>query len=204
MKNMEKKPVKTSKPRVKKTSNPKQEKPVIEKVEDVQRLVHLLQVHQIELEHQNQELRIAQEELEVSRNKYVNLFDFSPIPYFTLDLNGAIKEVNLSASKMFGIDRNKLIGKRFASYISLEEKEVFNSFLKTVFSSPVKHTCEVKVMSKDKSLFNVLLEGLEIEDALEPDRRCQVALIDLTEFKHVENSLKKSTEELIILNNTKD
>ncbi len=58
---------------------------LVQKFEDVQRLVHLLQVHQVELEHQNEELRIAHEELEVSRNKYVNLFDFSPTPYFTLD-----------------------------------------------------------------------------------------------------------------------
>ncbi len=77
-------------------------------MEDVQKLLHLLEVHQVELEHQNQELRIAQEEIEVSRNKYVNLFDFSPIPYFTLDPDSVIMEANLSASKMFGIERKKL------------------------------------------------------------------------------------------------
>ena len=82
--------------------------PMVDKFEDVQKLVHLLQVHQIELEHQNEELRITQNELEVSRNKYVNLFDFSPTPYFTLDVEGLIKEVNLSASKMLGIGRSKL------------------------------------------------------------------------------------------------
>ena len=134
----------------------KAKKPVSDKhdnnedFEDVQRLVHLLQVHQIELEHQNQELRIAQEELEVSRNKYVNLFDFSPIPYFTLDPDGIIREVNLSASKMFGIDRNKLIGKHFITFILSDERDVFHSFIKTVFNSSVKHSCELNVMNKNK------------------------------------------------------
>ena len=99
--------------KVKKKTEPKSKKPADKKIEEVQKLVHLLQVHQVELEHQNHELRIAQEDLEVSRNKYVNLFDFSPIPYFTLDLKGIIKEANLNASKMFAIERKKLIGRYF-------------------------------------------------------------------------------------------
>jgi len=67
--------------------------------QDIRKLVHLLQVNQVELEHQNQELRIAEQELEASRNRYVNLFDFSPIAYFSLDAQGVIKEVNLSAGR---------------------------------------------------------------------------------------------------------
>ena len=106
---------KESKKTVKKAGGkikPKPKNRSADKFEDVQKLVHLLKVHQIELEHQNEELRVTQNELEVSRNKYVNLFDFSPTPYFTLDMEGIIKEVNLSASKMLGIGRNKLIGKK--------------------------------------------------------------------------------------------
>jgi PAS domain S-box-containing protein len=188
----------------KKKSELKPKKTSVEKIEDVKKLVHLLQVHQIELEHQNEELRIAQEELEVSRNKYVNLFDFSPIPYFTLDPVGKIMEVNLSASKMFGIDRKILIGKRFSSFILIDEKDIFNSFIKTVFASPVKHSCEFKVMSKDKRVLSVLMEGLKLDDMLESGPKCQVALIDLTEYKKIEVSLKESNEELKKLNSTKD
>ena len=116
----------------KKTNKKIETKPkqlAIEKIEDVKRLVQLLQIHQIELEHQNEELRIAHAELEISRYKYVNLFDFSPTPYFTLDPNGIIKEINLSASKMIGSDRNKLIGKSFISYIPSDEKDIFHKTL---------------------------------------------------------------------------
>lgn len=174
------------------------------KIRDVQRLVHLLQVHQIELEHQNEELRIAQEELEVSRNKYVNLFDFSPIPYFTLDTDGIIREVNLSASKMFGIDRNKLIGKHFITFTLLAERDIFNLFIKNIFNSMEKQTCELKVVSKNKSVFSVRLEGLKIDDLLETNHQCQVALIDLTEHKRIEHSLVESNENLKSINNIKD
>ena len=176
-KNKSKKPMNK---KAKKNIKAKPEKPTVKLMKDLQRLAQLLQVHQIELEHQNQELRIAQEELEVSRNKYVNLFDFSPIPYFTLDPDSIIKEVNISASNMFGIDRSKLIGKHFITYIPLTERDIYNSFLKTVFSSPEKQTCELHVMNKNKRVFHVRLEGLEVVNILESDRKYQVALIELT------------------------
>ncbi|MHB9041754.1 MAG: PAS domain-containing sensor histidine kinase, partial [Melioribacteraceae bacterium] len=92
MKRAKKESEKTVIKKVKKKIEPKTKKTAVEKIEDVKKLVQLLQIHQIELEHQNEELRIAQEELEVSRNKYVNLFDFAPIPYFTLNKHGIIKE----------------------------------------------------------------------------------------------------------------
>ena len=81
---------------------------------------------------------------------------------------------------MFGIDRNKLIGKHFITYIPLTERDIYNSFLKTVFSSPEKQTCELHVMNKNKRVFHVRLEGLEVVNILESDRKYQVALIELT------------------------
>ena len=161
----------------KKTAKPK--KTDVAKVGDVQRLVQLLRINQIELEHQNQELRITQEELEVSRNKYVSLFDFAPIPYFTLNKEGVIKEVNLIASKMFGVDRNKLVGRRFINFIPLEERDAFNLFMDAIFNYHIKSSSELKVIDKDKQVFNARLEGLEMEDSLQKEKKCQVALIEL-------------------------
>jgi PAS domain S-box-containing protein len=171
---------KTKSKKTKKITRTIPRKLVIQKKEDVQKLVELLQVHQIELEHQNQELKIVEEELEVSRNKYVNLFDFSPIPLFVLDLEGSIKGVNLCASSMLGIDRNKLIDKHLSAYIPIAERDVYKSFMAIVFNSPEKQSCELNVMNKDKRVFHVRLEGRELTDTLESIRTCQVALIDLT------------------------
>lgn len=203
-----KRPGKTSKEVVnkksKKKTGSKPKKTEFDKIKDIKELVHLLQVHQIELEHQNQELRNAHEELEVSRFKYVNLFDFSPIPYFTLNPNGIIKEVNLSASKMLRIDRNKLIGRSLITFIPSNEKDIFNSFSKNVFNSDEKHSCELKIINKEKHLYYVRLEGLRLDETLEPDPKCQVALIDLTEYKKIEDSLKETNEALTVLNSTKD
>jgi len=145
----------------------------------MQRLIHLLQVHQIELEHQNLELRLAQEELEVSRNKYVNLFDFAPIPYFTLDPASIIKEANFSASKLLGIERKKLIGKRLSSFIPLSEKGNFGLFIKAILNSNIKHSCESKILDKDKNQLSVRFEGLVLDNELDENPKLQVALIYL-------------------------
>ncbi|MHB8853730.1 MAG: PAS domain-containing sensor histidine kinase [Ignavibacteriaceae bacterium] len=201
---VEKNKVKTSIKKAKKGNKPKVKVSVKNKMDDMHKLVHLLEVHQVELEHQNQELRIVQNDLEVSRNRYVYLFDFAPIPYFSLDMNGIIKEVNLNASKMLGVERNKLIGKSLSIYISREDQEIFHSFMKSVLNSNIKQSCELKITNKVKSVFYILLEGLKIDDPLESSQECQLALIDLTERKKVEDSVKKYSEELKILDATKN
>ena len=204
MKRTKKEPGKTIIKKAVKKIKPKIKKPAVKKIERTERLIQLLQVHQIELEHQNQELKIAQEELEVSRSKYVNLFDFSPIPYFTMDPDGVIEEVNLSASKMIGLERKKLIGRKITTYIPTDAREVFLSFMKDVFRYTEKQSCHLTVMNNDKSVLQVLLEGIKLEDTLEPGLKCQVALIDLTEYKNIEDSLKESNKKLKRLNSTKD
>jgi hypothetical protein len=71
------------------------------------------------------------------------------------------------------------VGKRFISFIPLDKREVFDKFINNVFSSDIKNSCELEVMNKDKRVFNVRLEGLKLEDALQTDQKCQVALIEL-------------------------
>jgi PAS domain S-box-containing protein len=107
--------------------------PVPQSKETIQRLVHELEVHQIELEMQNAELRQAREELELSRNKYVELYDFAPIGYFTFDAQGRIKEVNLTGAKIMGVERQGLINKSFTGFIAdADGKENFLNHCQTV------------------------------------------------------------------------
>jgi PAS domain-containing protein len=151
-----------------------------DKMDDMQRLIHLLQVNQIELEHQTQELRIIQNELEVSRNNYVAFFDFSPIPYLSLDINSIIKEVNLKASKLLGEGRNKLVNKNIISHIVPDDQGTFCSFVKSVFNSDVQQTCEIKMLSKNKTIIKVKLEAIVLTDSLESNQKCLLALIELS------------------------
>jgi len=78
-------------------------------VEESQRLVHELQVHQLELEMQNEELRRAQSELEASQAKYFELFDLAPVGYLLLNEEWLILEANLTAATLLGIERGRLL-----------------------------------------------------------------------------------------------
>jgi PAS domain S-box-containing protein len=173
-------------PRSKTLVSTKPRKRTAEMAGDVEKLMHLLELNQIELEHQNQELRITEQELEVSRIKYVNLFDFSPIPYFVLDMDGVVQEVNLCASKMFGIDRNKLVGRRFAAYIQQGDKDTFYAFMKAVSTSSTRQSCKLTIINKDKLDFRVQLEGMRLDSNLQSATECQIALIDFTKYQKAE------------------
>ncbi|MRR57230.1 MAG: PAS domain-containing protein [Deltaproteobacteria bacterium] len=96
----------------------------------MRRLVHELQVHQVELEMQNEELRQAREALEVSRNKYAELYDFAPVGYFAFDAHGLIREVNLAGAQLLGIERQLLANKPFSQFIAdAEGRAVFSRHL---------------------------------------------------------------------------
>ena len=164
--------------------------------EEIEKLVQSLQVYQVELEHQNQELRLTEQELEESRARYIDLFDFAPIPYVALDREGAMKEVNVSACVLLGVDRENLIARRFGAFVAPEDKQLFSSFLKGVVSSPGKHACRLNVMSNGKKPLYVSLEGVRSADTNGSDPRCQVALIDMSDYKKLEGEYKKVSAEL--------
>src|ERR1035437_4901072 len=81
--------------------------------EEVQPLLHELQVHQIELEMQNTEIRQARDVVETALEKYTDLYAFAPVGYFTFDRNGNIITVNLCGARLLGVERSRLIGRHF-------------------------------------------------------------------------------------------
>ncbi len=85
---------------------------------DIEKLVHELQIHQIELQIQNDELRRIEQELTESREKYSDLYDFAPVGYVTCDSQGKILEVNLTACSLLGVERHKLLHKPFHPFVA--------------------------------------------------------------------------------------
>ena len=88
---------------------------------DARALVHELQVHQIELEMQNEELQRARGAAEEASEKYGDLFDFAPIGYFLWDAEGRILEINLAGAALLGLDRNAMIQKQFGQFVAMEQ-----------------------------------------------------------------------------------
>jgi len=163
-------------------------------VKDVQQLVHELQIHQIELEMQNEGLRRAQMELEAARDRYVDLYDFSPAGYLALDTSGTIVEANLRAGMLFGINRNKLIGQSLARLLASDDQDLFHRHCQDVLKTGTRQTCEVHLRKKAGAASCVYLASLAIQE--EPGRITQwrTAILDVTERERTEDALRESEE----------
>ncbi len=145
---------------------------------EVNKLLHELQVHQIELEMQNEELRQAYETAELALKKYTMLFDLSPMGYFSLDAEGAIYDLNFTGADMLDERRFSLIGSNFKLFVSEESKPVFNNFFQKIYSSSTKESCEVLLGYDKKPLCSVYMEGVVTGD----DQKCLLSVIDISKF----------------------
>ena len=102
--------------------------------DDVRELVHELQVHQIELETQNEELRRAQETITESRNRYVDLYDKAPTGYVTLDPEGFIVDLNRKGARLLGAPRSSLIQRPFILFVAPKDRQTFHAYLSPIVS----------------------------------------------------------------------
>ena len=140
-------------------------RPTDMRLEEATSFIHELQMHQIELEMQNEELRSAQAQLEESRMRYADLYNFSPVGYLTFDQQGLIVEANLTAAKQLNTERAILIKKHFSLYLRKHDRDVFRLHLDKVFKTRERQTCEVKLNPiKSEGLF-ARLDSILIEDA---------------------------------------
>jgi PAS domain-containing protein len=156
----------------------KANRPVLES--DDKKLLHELQVHQIELEMQNEELRQAYETAEAALKKYTMLYDFAPMGYFTLDHDGTICELNFTAAEMLGDKRFALLNSNFKLFISEDSKPVFNIFFNKVYTEKTKESCEVLLGYNSIPLCYVYMEGIVTGD----DRKCLLSVVDISGFKN--------------------
>ena len=165
---------------------------------EVQRVIHELRVHQIELEMQNEELRQAQELLEESRSRYLDLYDFAPIGYLTLDKRGFIKEANLIAAGLLQVERPRLINVHFAHFIVLEDRGAFRRHLNLVLQEEERQTIELRLKRKDGQEFFALLESAFYQD-ITGSGLCRTAFSDISKRRQAEANLRESEERFRVL-----
>jgi formate hydrogenlyase transcriptional activator len=164
---------------------------------DMRRLLHELQVHQVELEMQNEELLRAREELEVSRNKYAELYDFAPVGYFTFDARGLIREVNLAGAQLLGIERRRLANKPFTSLIAdAEGREIFSSHLESVLQRQGMQKCEIRLTGKDGTVIHGQLQSVTVDNAENKDRYILTSIVDGTVHGRLEEALQNAHDKL--------
>lgn len=150
------------------------------------RLLHELQVHQIELEMQNAELRQARDEAEKALAEYADLYDFAPIGYLTIDRAGTIRGANLTFASLVGVERSRLRGRHFGRLVTGEDRSFFSDFLEKIFTNKGKEVCELALLKDGAPPLFVLIEA--VVDA--SGQECRAAIIDISARRQLEAELK--------------
>src|SRR3990172_5916668 len=162
------------------------------------KLIHELNVHQIELEMQNEELRNTHLVLEDITDRYIRLYDFAPVGYFTISKEGMINDVNLTGASLLGIERQKLINRGFGHFVVPEDMELWDRHIVSVLKNEEKRTCELWIKLEDGSNLYVRLGSIRMETK-DGKYLVHTAMNDITERKRAEEKTQAALKEKEIL-----
>jgi PAS domain S-box-containing protein len=158
----------------------------------VQPLLHELRVHQIELEMQNEELRRTQLELEVSRERYFDLYDLAPVGYFTISEQGLIQEGNFTAAGLLGVSRGAMVKQRLSVFIFPEDQDIYYLHRKHLFETGEPQTFELRMVREDGTVFWANLTATKASDA-DGASMWRAVVSDITERKWAEEALRTAS-----------
>jgi PAS domain S-box-containing protein len=145
-----------------------------------ERLLHELQVHQIELELQNEELVARRGELEASLARYTDLYDFAPVGYATLAAGGTLIQANLAGAQLLGSARERLAGKRLAMFVVEHDRRAFREWLAQVFAGSEPLPCQLRLLAIDAA--GVAQRTVQIDGKLSSNGdQCLAVLIDVSQ-----------------------
>ncbi len=161
--------------------------------EDLQTIVHELQVHQIQLELQNEEMRRVQAELDLSRTRYFELFDLAPVGYITVSESGLILEANLTFATQLGVPRGELVGAPLHRFIHRQEQDAFYLMHNRVLETGAPHACELRMLKSDGTVFWGRMEAAATptEDTMPVLR---ISISDINARKQTEEELRRSEQ----------
>jgi PAS domain S-box-containing protein len=152
--------------------------------------------YEIELKLQHEALRVADKTIREAQARYVDLYDFAPVGYFTFDQRGLVKEVNLTAAGLLGYEVSFLIAKPFGALITPPYRDTFRLHIKSVFENGGNRVDGLELKRKDGTTFYASMASAPVRDANRTIVECRSAVIDITEHKQMEQALAKSEERL--------
>ncbi|MGO4822199.1 MULTISPECIES: PAS domain-containing sensor histidine kinase [unclassified Flavobacterium] len=158
-------------------------------LDEAKTLLHELEVHQIELEMQNEELRESQHRLEEVKDQYTDLFDFAPVGYIILDKNGIIVNINLTVCDLIGVERSFIKGKPLSKYLKSTDAPILFIKLQEAFHLGRLELFEIQVQREDKSLFTAALQGIVTMNKEHTDFLCRMSFQDVTTVRVAEELL---------------
>ena len=168
--------------------------------EEIQKVLHELQVHQIELEMQNEELRTAQVELEFVRTRYFDLYDLAPVGYCTLSEKGLILEANLTIATLLGLARSALVKQPLFRYIFPDDQDIYYLHRKQLLETGGHDASDLRMVKNDGTTFWAHLSCSTARDA-DSSPLFHIVISDITKRKFQEDE-RDLTARLIVLINT--
>ncbi|MCW8933626.1 MAG: ATP-binding protein [Gammaproteobacteria bacterium] len=162
-------------------------------------LEHELQVHQVELEMQNRELREAQSDLEITRDRYADLYDFAPVGYMTFCKKGIVENINITGSSMLKAQRINIIGKPFILWLTSSCVITFFDHIKKVIETDEKIINEFKLKINNSGCVDVRMESVRSLSENKKSYLCQSVIIDITESKRKEEEIHLQARQLKLI-----
>ena len=164
-----------------------------------EQLLHEIQIHQTELELQNKELQESQYQLEESRNRYAELYDFAPIGYANLDTNGIILDINLTGARLLGTERSWVLSKPFALFVAKNNLNQFRNHLRQCTHADEQIISELKLLvGVNKELLWIEMSSIVVKDSVWRNTVYRTVFGDITKRKLAEEALDKAYGELEI------
>lgn len=161
------------------------------------KLLHELNIHHEELELQNEELRMQRDKAEDAIQRYSDLYteiyNFTPVAYFSFSREGNILELNLKACELLGAERSFLLGRNFGFFLTLESRKIFSEFLSVIFGEQKRKRCEIQVF-RNMSVVYAILEGT----ASAKEDKCLAMVMDITDRKMLEVELEQAKNTLTL------
>jgi PAS domain S-box-containing protein len=167
--------------------------------EDIPKLVHELQVHHVELEMQNEELRQAQQTLVEACDHYTQLYDFSPAGYVTLTPDGIIEEANLRFCTTVGVHRKSVLHQPFHSFVAPQDWDIFRRHCLDVVASGTTTTCRLRLLPKDGRPLIMHVESMSIKDTERHGVHIETAMLDITQRETAESAVRESQRKVQVI-----
>jgi PAS domain S-box-containing protein len=159
--------------------------------DEVRRLVYEIELRKSKVEQQNEELRKIQQRLEAYKDRYVDLYDFAPLGYVTLDGDGYLQEINLAGAKLLGAERAALTGYAFGECVAKDDRIAFLDHVKECVRERHEVTSELRLLAVGGQAITVQLRSIPIEGP-QDETLCKTAITDITERKDMEEAIRQS------------
>ena len=161
--------------------------------EEILKLVNELRVHQVEVEMQNEELRLTLGKLDASQARYFDFYDLAPVGYCSLDENGLILQANRTTARLLGVARNKLLERSITRFIFSEDKDIYYLFRRRLSAAGGMHACDLRMVKPDGTQSWVRMDAISVPES-DGSQIVRLVLSDITKRKLAELALQTSEE----------